>query len=38
MIDVRDVAASHIRAAEHGRYGERYILGNENIRLSRFLA
>lgn len=38
MIDVRDVAAGHILAAEHGRYGERYILGNENITLSRFLS
>ncbi len=37
MIDVRDVAVGHILAAEHGRYGERYILGNENITLSRFL-
>ena len=37
MIDVRDVAAGHILAAEHGRHGERYILGNENITLSRFL-
>ncbi len=37
MIDVRDVAAGHILAAEHGRHGERYILGNENVTLSKFL-
>ncbi len=37
MIDVRDVAAGHILAAEHGQYGERYILGNENVMLSKFL-
>ncbi|MDT7042692.1 NAD-dependent epimerase/dehydratase family protein [Candidatus Nitronereus thalassa] len=30
VIDVRDVAAAHIRAAEHGRIGERYIIGNWN--------
>lgn len=37
MIDVRDIAAGHILAAEHGRPGERYILGNENMALSQFL-
>lgn len=30
VIDVRDVAAGMIRAAEKGRVGERYILGNWN--------
>ena len=30
IIDVRDVAIAHIRAAEHGRIGERYIIGNWN--------
>jgi dihydroflavonol-4-reductase len=30
VIDVRDVAAAHVRAASAGRHGERYILGGEN--------
>lgn len=30
VIDVRDVAAAMIRAAERGRIGERYIVGNWN--------
>lgn len=38
MIDVRDVAAGHILAAERGNIGERYILGTRNIRLSGVLA
>lgn len=38
MIDVRDVAAGHILAAERGQIGERYILGCRNIRLSELLA
>lgn len=37
LIDVRDVAAGHILAAEQGRYGERYILGHENMTLSELL-
>lgn len=37
MIDVRDIAAGHILAADHGRHGERYILGNENLTLGKFL-
>lgn len=37
LIDVRDIAAGHILAAEQGRYGERYILGNENMTLSELL-
>ena len=37
LVDVRDVAHGHILAAEHGRSGERYILGNENLYLSNLL-
>ncbi len=37
LIDVRDVAKGHILAADHGRLGERYILGNENITLGDLL-
>ncbi len=37
MIDVRDAALGHLLAAEHGRVGERYILGGENLRLSHVL-
>jgi dihydroflavonol-4-reductase len=28
-VHVRDVAVGHILAAEHGRFGQRYILGNQ---------
>jgi len=31
VVDVEDVAAGHILAAEKGRVGERYILGNRNL-------
>ncbi len=37
LVDVRDVAKGHILAAEHGRSGERYILGKENLMLSELL-
>jgi dihydroflavonol-4-reductase len=30
-VDVHDVASGHILAAQHGRTGERYILGGENL-------
>jgi dihydroflavonol-4-reductase len=31
LIDVRDVAAAHLAAAEHGRTAERYILGTLDL-------
>ena len=37
LIDVRDIATGHIHAAEYGRPGERYILGNRNMRLGELL-
>jgi dihydroflavonol-4-reductase len=33
VVDVEDVAFGHIMAAEHGRIGERYILGQANVTL-----
>jgi dihydroflavonol-4-reductase len=36
-VDVEDVARGHVLAAEKGRIGERYILGNENMELRQFL-
>lgn len=30
-VDVRDVAAGHLLAADKGRAGERYLLGSENV-------
>ncbi len=38
LVDGRDAALGHLLAAEHGRIGERYILGNENLNLGRLLA
>jgi dihydroflavonol-4-reductase len=37
-VDVRDVAAGHLLAAEHGRAGERYILGGTNLTYTAFFA
>ena len=33
LVDVEDVAAGHILAMEHGRPGQRYLLGNRNVSL-----
>jgi dihydroflavonol-4-reductase len=37
LVDVRDVAAGHLAAAEKGRPGERYILGNRDMTLKEIL-
>ncbi len=37
LVDVRDVAAGHLLAAERGRPGERYILGHRNLTLQEML-
>ncbi len=37
LVDVRDVAQGHLLAAEKGRIGERYILGNRNMTLKEIL-
>lgn len=37
LVDVEDVAAGHLLAAERGHVGERYILGGENLSLKQIL-
>jgi dihydroflavonol-4-reductase len=37
IVDVRDTADAHWLACEHGRPGERYILGSENLTLAQIL-
>jgi dihydroflavonol-4-reductase len=37
IVDVHDVAHGHLLAMEHGRLGERYILGGENMTLKQIL-
>lgn len=36
VIDVEDVARGHVLAAEKGKVGERYVLGNENLTVGGF--
>ncbi|TKC88391.1 NAD-dependent epimerase/dehydratase family protein [Trinickia terrae] len=38
LVHVDDVAAGHFLALDHGRIGERYILGGENLPLQQMLA
>lgn len=38
LIDVEDCARGHILAARHGRLGEKYILGNENLTLRKIFS
>ena len=37
LVHVDDVAAGHLLAMHHGRVGERYILGGQNVRLADML-
>ncbi len=37
MVDVRDVAEGHLRAAEVGVRGERYLLGGANLRIGELI-
>jgi dihydroflavonol-4-reductase len=37
LVHVDDVAAGHVAALRHGRIGERYILGGENMTLAEML-
>ena len=38
VVDVRDVAVGHVLALEHGRAGERYLLGGANVPLEELFA
>lgn len=37
LVDVEEIARMHLTALEHGRPGERYILGGENLTLKQIL-
>ncbi len=36
FVDVEDVALGHVLAAQHGKIGQRYILGNRNMTIREF--
>ena len=38
IVSVEDVAAGHLAALEHGRAGERYLLGGDDLELSEIFA
>jgi dihydroflavonol-4-reductase len=38
IVHVDDVAEGHLLALRHGRFGERYILGSENLGMAELLA
>jgi dihydroflavonol-4-reductase len=38
VVAVQDVAAGHLLAFEHGRCGERYLLGGENLSMRELFA
>lgn len=37
LVDVEEIARMHLAALERGRFGERYILGGENLTLKQIL-
>lgn len=37
VVDVRDLAEAHVAAADHGRNGERYIIGGHNTTVSELV-
>lgn len=37
LVDVDEIARTHLAALERGRFGERYILGGENLTLKQIL-
>jgi len=37
IVDVQDVAKGHILAAEKGKTGEKYFLGNQNVTIAEFM-
>ncbi len=37
LVDVKEIARMHVAALERGRFGERYILGGENLTLKQIL-